>query len=945
MSYKASSTKERFDELQKNPLIFCKFEPVYEQDDMGHHYLTNDWSACDSTIVFRLKKKDLPHYNRKTGLFVIGKQILSNGKVDKEKEGQDLVDFEIAEFDTNKVKDWILVFNDCQYNYRSGNTRHCHMTLFWALYLTEWKKETIQQAFSKVSQDVAKTVCDYISSNIFAFSQNKQYVLIDILKGINPNLQPRVINDVEAALKEIAPSTDFSDYGFYQKVDSIVNFGAQPEQRKHLQKLYTTSLNRFIRFKYWMEHVGNKFFNYDYLETIYSYVGSLVQLSIVKRYLHDVRIKLIDTDYLLMQKLRDIRLQAYVDIRYFITQPGDNIDLVAPMFCDALLTLKKSEGQKIQDFNGILDFAVRNSNKAYPKIDVGIRHFVPICDGGLMHNSSFLGFIHYAIQYTFDASKLTEERLKQTIDYLINKYASLQYHDCCSADNKELTNTILKKCKNVICILKKWIENGHIRKAIKRPACKNILHEPTKSHVWRRTSGKYDTILSLFIDNIESKEYIKTEDLKIEKLKQSLLAWGNKYSTFSFMNGNPPENLRKKEVAYHIVMTYYSPTTMVIYPNDCMFYSRKKSLLGVWDDKVESPNQKRAEIAQSAESPIVFANTFASLKKMFPNAEVGKNYVKLKYDSAELSKIKAYYHYRSHEYDPETGYNDTKLWNKEFLTPRRIQRVFYCTPKVADSREKVSGLPFFWCRSDECFCNMLDEQTLDKQEDWRKYTLYHAAEILGYKLIEVTEEGNIPVEAVLNFVAEVRQAEKLYARLICRSCGHMIFSTRGTLLNGSRFFSCANSLCSQFRTEIYLSHCNHCKKDLIDSRDSKKCENGWVICPSCLSCCNDNLFDMLIARHRRNGYIPSRLQECEGKGHNNKNIFFCPQCGTQLGDISVEGKVRLEDGTEDVIVKTVFGCPQCHKSYEKEFKTYRSSQNNFKTATNKNINKTKLETK
>ena len=95
--------------------------------------------------------------------------------------------------------------------------------------------------------------------------------------------------------------------------------------------------------------------------------------------------------------MRDTRYQAYVDIRYFVTTPGDNIDLVAPMFCDALLTLKKTEGKKIQDINGILDFAVRHSNKAYPKIDLGVKHFVPTCDGGLMHNSSFIGFIHYAI--------------------------------------------------------------------------------------------------------------------------------------------------------------------------------------------------------------------------------------------------------------------------------------------------------------------------------------------------------------------------------------------------------------------------------------------------------------------------------------------------------------------------------------------------------------------
>lgn len=926
MSYKASSTKERYDELQKNPLVFCKFGQVNVQDDMGYNHTGEAWSSCDPTINFLVYERDLPHNNKKRRLFVVGKRILTNGEVDEKKDGQDVIDFEIEEFDTNKVKDWTLVFNDCLYNYKSGNTRHCHMTLFWALYMNEWSKDVLQKTLVKVSQDVAKTVCSYISSNIFVFSQNKQYILIDLLKELNPNLQPLGINDVEAALKEIAPSTDFGNLGFYQKVDYILDFGAQAEEREHLQKLYTTSHNGFIHFKYWMEHVGNRFFNYNYLEVIYSYVASLRQLSIVKRYLHDVRIKLIDTDFQLIQKMRDIRYQAYVDIRYFITTPGDNIDLVAPMFCDALLTLKQSGGKKIQDFNGILDFAVSHSNKAYPKIDLGIRHFVPTCDGGLMHNSSFLGFIHYALQYTFDDTKLTEEALKQTVSYLINKYATLQYHDVCRSDNgKELSRTDLEKCKKIISTINKKYEKGQIIKQIVKSSCPSISHEPIKPYVWKRTPGSSDPVLSLFIDNIESKDFLRYEDINIEKLRQSLLAWGKKYKSFSFINDNPPEYLRKKDVAYHIVISYYSPATMEIYPNSGMFYSSKKSLLGVWSPNDISPNQKAEEIAQCAESSIIYANTFDSLKKMFPNAVIGKNYVRLPYNNTELSKIKAFYHYRQHDYDPEKGYSETPYWNKEFLTPRKLQSIFYCTPKVADTREKVSNLPFFWCRSDECFCNMLNNQTLEKQKDWSQYSLYHAAEILGYKLIDVTEKGNIPVESVSNFAGEVRQAEKLYARLICRSCGHMIFSTRGTLLNGSRFFSCINNQCSQYRNEIYLSQCNNCKRGLIDSRDSQKCENGWVICPSCLACCNDELFDRLIERHRRNGRVPVRLQESQGKGHNNKGIFFCPQCGTQLGDISVEEKVKLDDGTEDIILTTVFGCPRCHKSYEKELEKFKDS--------------------
>lgn len=926
MSFNASSTKERYEELRKNPLVFSKFGPINIQDDMGYNHSTTGWSSCDSTIHFVLTENDLPNNDSGRRLFVIGKQVFLNGKIDEKKEGQDTVNFEIIEFDETSVSDWCVVFNDCLYNYKSGNTRHCHMALFWALYVTSWNKGVIKNALQVLSNETVRTACSYISANILMLSLNKQNAIFDLFKGINPSIQPLVLPDVETALKELTPSFDFSNYGFYQKVDYIIGFGNTEEESKHLQELYKKSLNGFIHFKYWIQNTGRKFFNYNYLEFIYACIDPIMQLSVVKRYLHDVRLDLVPFDDSLIRNLRDVRSHSYIDIRYFITKPGDNIDLVAPMFCDTLLTLKKSEGTKIQDFNGILDFAVSHSNKAYPSIDLGIKYFLPTCDGGLMHNTSFYGFVHYDLLYSFDESLLTDDNLKKTVDYLLNKYAQLQYHYCCANDNyREVSQNELGKCRLAVPqkIYKKD-NSGKSTKSIGKTECQSLTLKPIEPYRWKRT-GASDNILGLFIDNVVTKEYITNNDVSVDKLKNSLLKWGQRFQTFVYVNGIMPKNLQEKDVSRHIAENYYSPSWMRIYPNLGMFYSSKKSLLGTWDDKAITDPKQREEIAQQSEAPIVYNNTFESLKKMCPNGEFGQNYIKLPYDGTELRKILDYFHYHQHVFDLEKGYGCVQNRNKTFLSPRTIQGVFYCTPKVADSTETVSNLPFFWCRSDECFCNMLDNQTLDKQDNWNHYTLYHAAEILGYKLIEVTDKGNVPVEAVSNFAAEVRQAERLYARLICRICGHMIFSTRGSILNGSRFFSCANSQCSNYRKEIYLSQCNTCKRGLIDSRDSQRCENGWVICPSCLSCCNDELFDRLIARHRRNGYVPPRLLEAQGHGHNNKHIFFCPKCGTQLGYYDVEEKIRLDDGTEDIITQRVYGCPQCKRTYEKELEKFRKS--------------------
>lgn len=924
MSYNAYSTKERYEELQKNPLVFGKFGLVNIQDEMGYNHPSTGWGSCDSTICFFISEQTLSNNDSGRRLFVIGKQVQLNEKIDGNKEGQDNVCFEITEFNVASIVDWRVVFNDCLYNYKSGNTRHCHMALFWALYVMSWEEDVIKKALQELSIEAVRVACNYISANILMLSLNKQKAISSIFKEANPDIQPLMVPDVENALKELSPSNDFSNYGFYQKVDYILGFGNTEEERNHLQELYKKSRNGFVHFKYWIENPGHNFFNYNYLEFIYACVDSIMQLSIVKRYLHDVRLILTQVDYSLLKNLRDVRYQSYIDIRYFVTKPGDNIDLVAPLFCDTLLTLKNSEGNKIQDFNGLLDFAVSHSNKTYPSIDLGVRHFLPTCDGGLIHNTSFLGFVHYDLLYTLDKFLLTDDNLRKTVDYLLNKYAELQYHYCCADDNyREIPQNEVEKCRlGIFPTICNKESIGKSTKSIGNAKCQSLTKKPIEPHIWKRT-GTSDKILGLFIENVGDKEYITSNDVSIDKLKESLLEWGQKFQTFVFVNGVIPKNLQEKDVSRHIVQNYYSPTWMRIYPNHGMIFSSTRSLLGAWDDKTIKDPMQKEKMALQSEPPIVFNNTFEALRKMYPNSEIGRDYIKLPYDGVELRKILDCFHFHQHVYDLEKGYGSLQNWNKTFLAPRTIQGVFYCSPKEAGAREKVSNMPFFWCRGDECFCNMLGDQTLDRQDDWKKYTLFHAAEILGYKLIE-TEKGNTPVEAVSNFVAEVRQAEKLYARLICRNCGHMIFSTRGTILGGSHYFACANSQCSNYRKEIYLSHCYTCKKGLIDSRDSEKCENGWVICPSCLSCCSDEMFDRIIAKFRRGGYIPPRLLEYQGHGHNDKDIFFCPKCGSRLGDYKVEEKVRLDNGKEDILIQTIYGCPQCKKKFERELEAFRN---------------------
>ena len=134
-----------------------------------------------------------------------------------------------------------------------------------------------------------------------------------------------------------------------------------------------------------------------------------------------------------------------------------------------------------------------------------------------------------------------------------------------------------------------------------------------------------------------------------------------------------------------------------------------------------------------------------------------------------------------------------------------------------------------------------------------------------------------------------------------------MYTDKSSGYNRYNYYSCINPTCSEYNKPIYLSYCFKCKKGLIDSRDSKQCPNGWYICPTCLSCCDDAQYERQAQRYiLAKKPIPERIREKLGHGHNDKGEFFCPQCGNPVEIITEE------DGT------TYKGCRTCKRNFDKE---------------------------
>lgn len=312
---------------------------------------------------------------------------------------------------------------------------------------------------------------------------------------------------------------------------------------------------------------------------------------------------------------------------------------------------------------------------------------------------------------------------------------------------------------------------------------------------------------------------------------------------------------------------------------------------------------KRGEVYKKAlqeyiekEREEVCRRTINSLKKELDTNPNDEGCFELPYDRQILSRMLQRFYFSSSFAEDDTSDRH------EFLRPEYFGKFKpFCAPTLADDTNPAINLPFFWCRGKECFQNNLRNQTLEEESNWRHYTLFHMTEIMGYPKLHITEGGYEPDNVVRQFIAITNKIMQKFKRLKCRSCGHLLFTDKSSRFNRYNYYACANPVCPEIAKPIYLNFCFHCKKGLIDSRDSKRCPNGWYICPSCLSCCDDAQYERLAQRYLvSNRPAPPRIESMRGHGHNDKGLYFCPKCG---GEIE-----KVDDGHG----RMMFVCKNCH---------------------------------
>lgn len=888
----ATTNRKYFNELLKNPLFFMQL--------MDKSYNEIRYGTNNSVEIVEIENIFLESTKKEISAFIHDKNIVDNMKVDylllivegevdnsHDEKARTLSDTVTFSFHiANPQYDWVVVINSLIIRSQNTEDKFPFIYMIWFLNHSDWNVQQLIYAINQYDIGIQTYIFNWLKKGCRCLSVQKQQQIKEVMRYYNYEYQiysPLAINE---ALKYVTPSIIkskmnlnlfdlvdhiFGDDGeYYDKDGNLVNY-----------EINTNSSNDLICLYKWFT-TNEPFKDYQLLKSIYPLVSQERQLQIIKRYFHDIRLGNAKFDIEIVEQFRNSDFDIFMRYRYCINAPDSKMNIGNKLLCDCILTLNKTQGKSFQSFNGILDFAINHCDMTNPNIDLGLILFLPCCNGGAVYNDRFKGFIDYSITISLDDKKFTNDSLEKTIKCILDTKGERKCYFTYMCDDSKTPLSVDSKC----------FKFKHKINSITSVMCENKWTVSTSDYAW----------LNLFIkktiseNSSDEKFDISMDDVSVENMKASICKIAGRYEqaklgTYIILS----KDINTFECK--LLFEYSVPKTMRIYPQTQAYIGFQFDVFGIKKSLPHNNNEeKMSKDFYVKESSEVTKRVITSLKTVLNNNNYNGEYFEIPYNKSLLGKLlRLYYNKGSISHDAKD--------DEFFFLKRKSTKGFptFCAPKLANAYNQATDLPFFWCRGSECFHNVLDRQMLQETDSWNQYTLFHLVEIIGYPKLHKKEGGYEPDSIISIFIVVANRVMKKLGRLKCRACGHLMYPVKSEEFNRYNNYYCINPSCSEYETAVYLSYCYKCKKGFIDSRDGKQCPNGWYICPTCLSCCDDQQYERLAQRyvisHRP---IPGRIQAKLGMGHNDKGIYYCPYCGSEM----------------DFIDKKTVYCRSCHKTFD-----------------------------
>lgn len=889
---------QSYDIIKRRNLFFVKFikgHIYYDQN--GKERDSSSWECLEPNIYFNFPADNFGNRNFGHCLCVLDNdEKVVDDETGEVQENVVRVTFHDA---TSSTNDYKACLNSLFKNSNGKYDVYTSVELLWLLDKYEVNIDNLTTAINSFDRRIAPRLLSILQHIGRCLSINNQ----QHLKAVCNNLGGKYEIYMPSIISELADlymqPRDYDSLNLFQLIDRIL------EDKFELAQDKPMSHNPLVQLRRWLDS-EEPFEDYSLLIRLFSLVSENKRLEIVKRYFHDIRLGHTQFDSRLIGQFVDNKYVDFIKLRHCIETPTDSINLTVPLLCDSISTLYNSNGESFLTFNGVLDFAITHCDQTRPDVCFEFRKVLPTCNGGAIYTTQFKGFILFQFVRILDEQKLKDTNyirsfIRYTLDTHCRKYIA---YKCLLGIGNRMPKSYFEKCKSAL-------SNNEALMNTAETCCPFL------------SATQYDCKWVIDDENLKDiKEilgsFMKWEGADLPKTEESFIIDLNDTSTDLFCEYVKSlisrfEQLDNQEFIVHAnsaslyelqILNYFSIILrMRVIP-------QKDAVVGAF--RITSDQNSTEEVAPKShsqkntktieggiyemEAQEVTRRTIESLKKELAINEFNGDFFELPYDINTLDTLKRKYYFNSQPSSPPKH-------SCHFLEQNSLwQGLRYCAPKLSPSNNPAIDIPFFWCQGLECFSNALETQTLTNS-NWQNYTLYHFTEILHYPKLQKSLAGYSADETIRKFIGTINKGLRKFQRLKCRSCGHLLFPCENGKFGRQHYFSCLNPACTESGKNIYINYCYKCKKSIIDSRDTKQCPNGWYVCKDCLSCCDDALYERQAQKYILiEEPIPYRIRRKLRCGHNDKNQFFCPKCGSLL----------IENDH-------VYSCPNCKSRFQRSY--------------------------
>lgn len=920
-------SKSRYERLKDNPIFFLKFCEKTQYDDRnGKEIDCSTWCSLDRDLNISFYAGNFANRILGYTLGIVDIDKSKEKKDDKDNVIDDVISMSIHNVSFNNINDWIYIINSFILRSQNKEDKYAFMELLWALDKLPWDKKTLSSAISRYQDQTKLFLMEKIQKFGRILSYYKQQNLEEIYAEHNGKYiiyAPEIITQAYECITNKFYSNAHQNKPNYKNLNffSIIDAIFEHDDFVNIDDDIVKS-NSLLKIRTWFCS-ESPLDDYSILLHIYPVLPEKYRLISIKRYFHDLRNKHTHFDISFLQKLKENRYDEFIRFRYCIESPAEPIVLTVPLLCDILITLYSTKGQTLQTFDGLLDFVMMHCDIAHPTVELKLEGLMPICNGGAVYNDgAFKGFVDYALIRKLNESLMSADHLRSAFIYLMDKIGRRQMYPVCNyGDEFVIPNEIFEHCLQK---RKHYKVDAKGQKIEHKTWSLNCFHYKSYEDRWIIEYKNIENIRGFLKKkdtqfNPDLSLDISLDMLSLDKLKEYIWNIPNKFEVLG--NGEFLVHSYKKENVeinfdLYLVQEFSDILRMRIFPQKGAIVGLNFDVFGFWkeikktlseealqDTKKQQYKEAYAKF-EELESHEVRKRCIDSLKKELNSDFLNNSYFEVPFNKSLLSNIMRRFYYKK-------SFNEKdKEFQPEFLKKYTMHSSFvmFCALELSEEKNPAINLPYVWCMGKECFHNNFCTQTLQEKPNWVNYSLYHMAEIIGFPMLNKTEYGYEPKKFVRQFIAVVNKVMHKFMHLKCRSCGHMMFTDKSSGFNRYNYYACANPTCPELYNVVYLNYCFKCKKGLIDSRDTKRCPNGWYICPTCLACCDDEQYERLAQRYiLAKRPVPLRIQEKKGHGHNNRGEYFCFKCGGEIIDVMDEhGNIHKK-------------CKDCGFSYDGQY--------------------------